>query len=188
LHRAATKTVRYTPLSCLLAFTVIGANFTKRSSPNTPAHAEQGSSIPHTLNKVARFARFYKLDSTLRISAASRQTKTSERATVNLKRETAAEKAPWRFSSVRRISICLGKLVPQVITVIATHTGYTTRFVDAEVTLVAGAQPPCSLALLSSTLLRPRPVHRLLYPVPHNHHHPCGTHAPLHSRRPPCRL
>ena len=49
-----------------------------------------------------------------------------------------------------------------------------------------GAQPPCSLALLSSTVLRPRPVDRLQYYTPY--HTTTITHAPLHSSRPPCAV
>ena len=41
----------------------------------------------------------------------------------------------------------------------------------------------CSLALLSSTVLRPRPVDRLQYYTPY--HTTTIMHAPLHSRRPP---
>jgi hypothetical protein len=52
-----------------------------RVNDYTPAHAEQG-----TLNKVARFARFYRA---LRISAASRQTKASERCNCQPKKRDA---------------------------------------------------------------------------------------------------
>jgi hypothetical protein len=79
-------------------------------------HAEQGSSIRPIL--IARL-------NTENFRSVHKE-KLQNAATVNLKRETAAEKAPWRFSSVRRINIrsgerCRRGAAEKVITVIATH-------------------------------------------------------------------
>ena len=95
-----------------------------RVNEYTPAHA----------NKVARFARFYKLDSTLRISAASRQTKTSERCNCQPKKRDGCRESALAVFFGQKNEHSLRRALPKgrcrtVITIIATQTGYTTRFV-----------------------------------------------------------